>query len=120
MFEAKTGFRWTPADDQVGVHDVTFAVTDPHGAKASETVAVTVTEAPKAPPFVLLSSATVVGEFAEVTGATLDEDSKTFTVKRSGGMRFYRLRAAGETKPKILSIRLQDDNAVITFKPDGE
>ena len=120
VFEAKTGFRWTPADDQVGVHDVTFAVTDPHGAKASETVAVTVTEAPKAPPFVLLSSATVVGEFAEVTGATLDEDSKTFTVKRSGGMRFYRLRAAGETKPKILSIRLQDDNAVITFKPDGE
>jgi len=120
VFEAETGFRWTPADDQVGVHDITFAVTDPHGAKASETVAITVTEAPKAPPFVLLSSATVVGEFAEETGATLDEDSKTFTVKRSGGMRFYRLSAPGETKPKILSIRLQDDNAVITFKPDGE
>ena len=71
-------------------------MTDPYGAKASETVAITVPEAPKAPPFVLLSSATVVGEFAEESGATLDEDSKTFTVKRSGGMRFYRLRTTGE------------------------
>ena len=98
------------------MHEVTFAVSDPHGAKASAAVAITVTEAPKAPPFVLLSSATVVGEFAEETGATLDEDSKTFTVKRSGGMRFYRLRTTGEAKPKITSIRLEDDNAVIAYE----
>ncbi|MBC8244538.1 MAG: immunoglobulin domain-containing protein, partial [Verrucomicrobia bacterium] len=117
VFDAETGFRWTPAEDQVGVHEVTFAVSDPHGAKVSVTVAITVT---KAPAFVLLSSATVVGEFAEESGATLDEDSKTFTVKRSGGMRFYRLRTTGEAKPRITSIRLEDDNAVIAYEVGEE
>ena len=34
----------------------------------------------------------------------------------SGAMRFYRLRSTGEAKPKITSIRLQGDNAVIAFE----
>ena len=120
VFDPETGFRWTPADDHVGTHEVTFVVTDPHGAKASESVTITVTEAPKEPALTLLSSATVVGEYTEEPEATLDEDNKIFTVKMSGGMRFYRLRSTGETKLKTTSLRLQGDNAVIAYEIIGE
>jgi hypothetical protein len=120
VFDPETGFRWTPADDQVGTHEVTFVVTDPHGAKASEPVTITVTEAPKEPALTLLSSATVVGEYTEESEAALNEDNKTFTVKMSGGMRFYRLRSTGETKLKMTSLRLQGDNAVIAYETIGE
>jgi hypothetical protein len=116
VFETETGFKWTPAEDQVGIHEVTFVVTDPHGAKSSEAVAITVTEAIKEPALTLLSSATVVGEYTGETDAVLDGAKKTFTVKMSGDMRFYRLRTTGEAKPKITSIRLQGDNAVIAFE----
>ncbi len=44
------------------------------------------------------------------------EENKIFTVKMSGGMRFYRLRSTGEAKLKVTSIRLQDDNAVIAYE----
>ena len=44
------------------------------------------------------------------------EENKIFTVKMSGGMRFYRLRSTGETKLKVTSIRLQDNNAVIAYE----
>jgi len=118
--DPETGFRWIPADDQVGTHEVTFVVTDPHGAKASESVTITVTEAPKEPALTLLSSATVVGEYTEESEAVLNEDNKTFTVKMSGGMRFYRLRSTGETKLKMTSLRLQGDNAVIAYETIGE
>jgi hypothetical protein len=120
VFDPETGFRWTPADDQVGVHEVTFVVTDPHGAKASESVTITVTEAPKKPALTLLSSATVVGEYTEEPEAILDEVNKTFTVKMSGAMRFYRLRTTGETKLKMTSLQLQGDNAVIAYEIIGE
>ena len=95
-------------------------MTDPHGAKASEPVTITVTEAPKEPALTLLSSATVVGEYTEESEAALNEDNKTFTVKMSGGMRFYKLRSTGEAKLKVTSIQLQGDNAVITYNPNGD
>ena len=52
--------------------------------------------------------------------AALNEDNKTFTVKMSGAMRFYRLRSTGETKQKVTSLRLQGDNAVIAYEIIGE
>jgi hypothetical protein len=64
----------------------------------------------------LLSSATVVGEYTAESEASFDEENKIFTVEMSGDMRFYRLRTTGEAKPKITSIRLQGDNAVIAFE----
>jgi hypothetical protein len=64
----------------------------------------------------LLSSVTLVGVYSEELEAALDEDNKTFTVKRSGGMRFYKLRSADEAKLKVTSIRVQAGDAVIAYE----
>ena len=120
VFDSETGFRWTPAEDQVGVHEVTFVVMDPHGAQSSEAVTITVTEALKESALTLLSSATVLGEYTEESEVALNEDNKTFTVKMSGAMRFYKLRSIRETKLKVTSLRLQGDNAVIAYEITGE
>jgi hypothetical protein len=120
VFGPETGFLWTPAEDQFGVHEVTFVVTDPHGAQSSEAVTIKVTEAPKEPALTLLSSATVFGEYTEESEVALNEDNKTFTVKMSGAMRFYKLRSIRETKLKVTSLRLQGDNAVIAYEITGE
>ena len=115
VFNPETGFRWTPSENQVGLHEVKFVVTDPHGAKSSEGVTITVTETVKEPSLTLLSSATVVGEYNKETEVALDENNKTFMVKMSGGMRFYKLRSTGEAKLKVTSIQLQGENAVISY-----
>jgi len=115
VFDPASGFRWTPNEDQVGTHKVTFVVTDPHGAKSFEGVTITVTSGIKVPVLTLLSSGTVVGEYTAESKASLDKENKIFTVKMSGGMRFYRLRSTGEAKLKITSIRLQKNDAVITY-----
>jgi Bacterial Ig domain len=39
-------FSWTPTSSQVGTHTVTFNVNDSHGGTASETITITVTNAP--------------------------------------------------------------------------
>ena len=75
-----------------------------------------VTEAPKEPALTLLSSATVLGEYTEESEVALNEDNKTFTVKMSGAMRFYKLRSIRETKLTVTSLRLQGDNAVIAYE----
>jgi hypothetical protein len=116
VFDSEAGFRWTPAENQVDTHEVIFVVTDSHGAKSSEAVTITVTEVPKEPALTLLSSVTVNGEYTAEPEATLDEGNKTFTVKTSGVMRFYRLRSTGEAKPKMPTIRVQDGNAVISYE----
>jgi hypothetical protein len=115
-FDPETGFRWTPSEDQVGIHEIKFVVTDPHGSKSFEGVTITVTSGIKVPVLTLLSSGTVVGEYTTESGASIDEQNKIFTVKMTGSMRFYRLRSTGEAKLKITSIRLQDDAAVITYE----
>ena len=120
VFDPETGFRWSPSENQVGVHEVTFFVTDPHGAQSSEAVIIKVTEALKEPALTLLSSATVLGEYTEESEVALNEDNKTFTVKMSGAMRFYKLRSIRETKLTVTSLRLQDDNAVIAYEITGE
>jgi len=116
VFHSETGFRWTPAEDQVDTHEVMFVVTDPHGAISSEVVTITVTEAPKEPALTLLSSATVNGEYTAEPEAALDEDNEVFTVKTSGGMRFYRLRSTDEVKLKMTTIRVQGGNAMIAYE----
>lgn len=39
-------FAWTPESNQVGIHDITFKVTDPQGATGSKTVQITVKPKP--------------------------------------------------------------------------
>jgi hypothetical protein len=107
--------EWTPTTE--GEHLLTAVAVDNRGGETISDV-VTVTVLPPNDPIAptLLSSATVVGEYTAESEASFDEENKTFTVKMSGDMRFYRLRSTGEAKPKITSIRLQGDNAVIAFE----
>jgi hypothetical protein len=116
VFDLETGFRWSPSEDQVGIHVVKFIVTDPHGAQSSEAVTITVTSGIKVPILTLLSSDTVVGEYTIESGALIDEQNEIFTVKMTGSNRFYRLRSTGEAKLKITSIRLQDDVVVLNYE----
>jgi len=107
--------EWTPTTE--GEHLLTaVAVDNRDGETVSDVVNVTVLPPTEPVAPTLFSSATVVGVYSEEPEAALDEDNKTFTVKRSGGMHFYKLRSAGEAKLKVTSIRLQADNAVITYE----
>ena len=68
----------------------------------------------------LLSATTVVGPFAPEAAAVIDENGQTITVAKVGGMRFYKLQSADDTKLKITSIAMQDDNVVMAYEPAGE
>jgi len=116
VFDPETGFRWSPSEGQVGVHEVMFFVADPHGAQSSETVTITVSSGIKVPLLTLLSSGSVVGEYSIESGALIDEKNEIFIVKKTGSKRFYRLRSTGEEKLKITSIRLQGDNVLINYE----
>jgi hypothetical protein len=107
--------EWTPTTE--GEHLLTAVAVDNRGGETiSDVVTVTVTEAPKEPALTLLSSATVNGEYTAKPEAALDEGNKVFTVKTSGGMRFYRLRSTDEVKLKMTTIRVQDGSAVIAYE----
>ena len=116
VFDPETGFRWSPSEDQVGVHEVMFFVADPHGAQSSETVTITVSSGIKVPLLTLISSGSVVGEYSIESGALIDEKNELFIVKKTGSKRFYRLRSTGEEKHKITSIRMQGDNVLINYE----
>ena len=107
--------EWTPTAE--GEHLLTAVALDNRGGETISDV-VTVTVLPPTDPIAptLLSSATVNGEYTAEPEVALDEDNKTFTVKRSGDMRFYRLRSADEAKLKVTSIRVQDGDAVIAYE----
>ena len=38
----------------------------------------------------------------------------------AGGMRFYKLQSGDDTKLKITSIAIKDDNVVMSYNPAGE
>ena len=107
--------EWTPTAE--GEHLLTAVAVDNRGGETISDV-VTVTVLPPNDPIapMLLSSATVVGEYTVESEASFDEENKIFTVEMSGDMRFYRLRSTGEAKLKVISIRLQENNAVIAFE----
>ena len=107
--------EWTPTTE--GEHLLTAVAVDNRGGETISDV-VTVTVLPPNDPIapMLLSSATVVGEYTAESEASFDEENKIFTVEMSGDMRFYRLRSTGEAKLKVISIRLLENNAVIAFE----
>ena len=62
----------------------------------------------------------MVGPFAPEAEAVIDETGRTITVAKAGGMRFYKLQSGDDTKLKITSIAIEDDNVVMSYKPAGE
>ena len=108
-------FEWTPTTE--GEYLLTALAVDNRGGETvSDAVTLTVLPPDDSIEPMLLSSATVVGQYSKETEALFDEGTKTFTVKQSGLMRFYRLRSVGEAKLKIATIRLQDGNALIFYE----
>jgi hypothetical protein len=92
-------------------------VSDAAGLKA--VVAAQITLEPKT-ALTLLSAPAVVGPFAPDAEAVIDENGQTITVAKAGGMRFYKLQSTDDTKLKITSISIEDDNVVMGYKPAGE
>ena len=68
----------------------------------------------------LLSASEVVGAFELETEAVIDEGDKSITVAKVGGMRFYKLQSADDTKLKITSIVIKEDKVLMSYKPAGE
>jgi hypothetical protein len=120
FFDSGSGFNWTPSQEQLGVHQVLFAVTDPHGIRDEELVVVTVTEAVVEPALSLLSSRNVTGAFTHEENAIIDEGNGKITVGVKDDMVFYRLRSSGETKLEITGIAVQDDKVAITYETVDE
>ena len=65
----------------------------------------------------LLSASEVVGAFELETEVVID---KSITVAKVGGMRFYKLQSADDTKLKITSIVIKEDKVLMSYKPAGE
>ncbi len=113
----KGKFIWTTDDAKDGSYTIDIEVSDDSGGKAVVAVQITL-EADTA--LTLLSATAVVGPFAPEAAAVIDENGQTITVAKVGGMRFYKLQSADDTKLKITSIAMQDDNVVMAYEPAGE
>jgi len=113
----KGKFIWTTDDAKDGSYTIDIEVSDDSGGKAVIAIQITL-EADTA--LTLLSASAVVGPFAPEAAAVIDENAKTITVAKVGGMRFYKLQSADDTKLKITSIAMQDDNVVMAYEPAGE
>lgn len=120
VFDSRSGFSWTPTQEQLGVHQTLFAVTDPHGIRDEELVVVTVTEAVVEPALSLLSSRNVTGAFTHEEDAIIDEGNGTITVGVKEDIVFYQLRSSGKTKLKINRITVQGGKVAITYETVDE
>jgi hypothetical protein len=110
-------FIWTTKDAKDGSYSIDIEVSDASGGKAVVAVQITL-EADTA--LTLLSAPAVGGPFAPEAAAAIDENAKTITVAKVGGMRFYKLQSGDDTKLKITSIAMQGDNVVMGYEPAGE
>jgi predicted heme/steroid binding protein len=73
-YDSSSGFTWTPGNGQIGVHDVGFTVTDPHGSKSDLTVQITV-NANVTPTLAAISSVSILaGESAGAQADASDTD----------------------------------------------
>ena len=110
-------FLWYTTKASAGNYKIDIEVSDAAGLKA--VVAAQITLEPKT-ALTLLSAPAVVGPFAPDAEAVIDENGQTITVAKAGGMRFYKLQSTDDTKLKITSISIEDDNVVMGYKPAGE
>ena len=68
----------------------------------------------------LVSGRAVVGPGGTEAAAGIDENGKTTTVAKAGGMRVYKRQTGDDTKLKIKAIAIEDDNVVMSYNPAGE
>jgi hypothetical protein len=109
--------QWpAPKDTENATYSVTVLAVDDRDGMASRVFEVTIE---RAAGLTLLSAPAVVGPFDPEAEAVIDESDQTVTVSKTGGMRFYRLQSGDDTKLKITSIAVNDDNVVMTYKPVG-
>ncbi|MCH2593636.1 MAG: putative Ig domain-containing protein, partial [Pedosphaera sp.] len=110
--------QWSVGTEaETATHSVTVIVLDGENAMGKQVLEVTV-DAKKA--HTLLSASAVVGPFAPEAAAVIDENGQTITVAKAGGIRFYKLQSGDDTKLKITSIAMQDDNVVMGYGPAGD
>jgi plastocyanin/DNA-directed RNA polymerase subunit H (RpoH/RPB5) len=110
--------QWAvPGDAEDATYSVTVSTVDDRDGMASRVLEVTIE---RATTLTLLSSPAVVGPFDSEVEAVIDESGQTITVAKAGGMRFYKLQSGDDTKLKITSIAIKDDNVVMSYKPAGE
>ncbi len=110
--------QWAvPGDAEDATYSVTVSTVDDRDGMASRVLEVTIE---RATTLTLLSSPAVVGPFDSEVEAVIDESGQTITVAKAGGMRFYKLQSGYDTKLKITSIAIKDDNVVMSYKPAGE
>ena len=73
-YDSSSGFSWTPENGQIGVHNVGFTVTDPHGSSSDLTVQITV-NANVVPTLAVISSVSILaGESAGAQADASDSD----------------------------------------------
>jgi hypothetical protein len=113
----KGRFNWRTNDAKEGSYTIDIEVSDTSGNKAVVTVQITLKPVTT---LALLSAPAVVGPFAPEAEAVIDENGQSITVAKAGGMRFYKLQSGDDTKLKITSIAIEDDNVVMSYKPAGE
>ena len=76
-YDSSSGFAWTPGNAQIGVHNVGFTVTDPHGSSSDLAVQITV-NANVVPTLAAISSVSILaGESAgaQTVASDADDDS---------------------------------------------
>jgi plastocyanin/DNA-directed RNA polymerase subunit H (RpoH/RPB5) len=110
--------QWAvPGDAEDATYSVTVSTVDDRDGMAGRVLEVTIE---RATTLTLLSSPAVVGPFDSEVEAVIDESGQTITVAKAGGMRFYKLQSGDDTKLKITSIAIKDDNVVMSYEPAGE
>ena len=73
-YDSSSGFSWTPGHGQIGVHNVGFTVTDPHGSSSDLAVQITV-NANVVPTLAAISSVSILaGESARAQTVASDAD----------------------------------------------
>jgi hypothetical protein len=109
-------FLWYTTKASAGNYTIDIEVKDVDGLKTVVVAQITL----ESPTVTLLSASSVMGSFDPEAAAVIDENGQTITVAKAGGMRFYKLQSGDDTKLKITSIAIEDDNVVMSYKPAGE
>ena len=109
-------FLWYTTNASAGNYTIDIEVKDVDGLKTVVVAQITL----ESPTVTLLSASSVMGSFDPEAAAVIDENGQTITVAKAGGMRFYKLQSGDDTKLKITSIAMEDDNVVMSYKPAGE
>ena len=105
-----------PADGENATYTVTVSAIDDRDGVSTSVLEVTIEHATD---LALLSADALVGSFAPEAAVVIDEEGKTITVEKSGGIRFYKLQSGDDTKFEITSIAINGNYVVMSYKTAG-